>query len=159
MNLTDKVAIVTGGSRGIGRAISIALADSGAKVVVASRTETEVAPNADYAEWHKLHHRSERENDWGMWVHTFDDLIPPEIYFDSNPEYFSLNSDVRSSKTQLCLSNPRVLDLVILRLKDLIKKNLAQLTGPFPKTTHMVPVNAWDVKNWTTNTVGYLPDL
>ena len=81
------------------------------------------ASNADHAEWHKLHHRSERGNDWGMWVHTFDDLVPPEIYFDSNPEYFSLNSGVRSSKTQLCLSNPSVLGLVILRLKDLIEKN------------------------------------
>ena len=81
------------------------------------------ASDPDYAEWHKLHHRSEREKDWGMWVHTFDDLIPPEKYFKDHPEYFSLNNGVRSSKTQLCLSNSNVLDLVILRLKDLISKN------------------------------------
>ena len=81
------------------------------------------ASNSDYAEWHKLHHRSERGNDWGMWVHTFDDLIPPERYFDTHPEYFSLNNGVRSSKTQLCLSNPNVLDLVILQLKELIAEN------------------------------------
>ena len=48
MDLTNKVAIVTGGSRGIGRAISRGLARAGAKVVVASRTEEEVAPGSQF---------------------------------------------------------------------------------------------------------------
>lgn len=36
-DLTDRVAIVTGGSRGIGEAIALALSEFGAKVVLASR--------------------------------------------------------------------------------------------------------------------------
>lgn len=39
-NLENKVAIVTGSSRGIGKAIAIQLAKSGAKVVVTARTAT-----------------------------------------------------------------------------------------------------------------------
>ncbi|MET0144205.1 MAG: SDR family oxidoreductase [Ilumatobacteraceae bacterium] len=37
LDLTDKVAVITGGSRGIGRAIAMAYAEHGADVVIASR--------------------------------------------------------------------------------------------------------------------------
>ena len=43
MNLKDKIAIVTGGSRGIGRAIALKLASLGAKVVVNYRVNAEAA--------------------------------------------------------------------------------------------------------------------
>ncbi len=42
VELTDKVAIVTGSGRGIGKAVALALAQAGARVVVASRTLGEI---------------------------------------------------------------------------------------------------------------------
>jgi 3-oxoacyl-[acyl-carrier protein] reductase len=42
MKLKDKVIIVTGGGRGIGRAAAVALAANGAKVAIVAKTEAEV---------------------------------------------------------------------------------------------------------------------
>lgn len=41
-DLRGKVAIVTGGGRGIGRAIALGLAEQGADIVISSRTQTEI---------------------------------------------------------------------------------------------------------------------
>ncbi len=47
MRLKDKVIIVTGGGRGIGRSAAITLAENGARVAVVSKTGTEVNETAE----------------------------------------------------------------------------------------------------------------
>lgn len=65
-----------------------------------------------YRAWYKL----EELDDWGMFVHTFNKLISPEVYFDKHPEYFSLISGRRLKDAQLCLSNPEVIRVLIQNL-------------------------------------------
>ena len=49
-SLEGRTAIVTGGGRGIGRAIALVLAEAGADVVVSARTQSEIAQTAKEVE-------------------------------------------------------------------------------------------------------------
>jgi NAD(P)-dependent dehydrogenase (short-subunit alcohol dehydrogenase family) len=57
LRLDGRVALVTGGSKGIGKAIAAAMIASGAKVMISSRKEANLKPAADEigAEWFAAH--------------------------------------------------------------------------------------------------------
>ena len=72
-----------------------------------------------YAAWHKLDSREE----WGLFVHTFHELVPPEKYFADHPEYFSLLKGTRTPDCQLCLTNPDVFRIVVEGLRERMREN------------------------------------
>ena len=92
----------------------------------------------DYADWHALHHRirvgDSNQYIWdsrfsgplrwaeGMYVHTFQKLIPPHKYFDRHPEWFTETSGRRVRDGQLCLSNPEVLDTLCANLAKMMEQ-------------------------------------
>lgn len=76
-----------------------------------------------YIDWHKLSHDETGDKpDWGLWVHTFERLLPAEKYFKIHPEYFAWVGSSRAT-TQPCLTNPAVLEIVCENLaKEMEKK-------------------------------------
>ncbi len=79
--------------------------------------------DAGYIDWHKLDHDATgHRTEWGMWVHTFNSLVPPETYFEEHPDYFSMVDGKRIPR-QLCLSNPNVLEITIQNLRKKIAQN------------------------------------
>ncbi|HZO92105.1 MAG TPA: DUF4838 domain-containing protein [Chthonomonadaceae bacterium] len=61
---------------------------------------------------------------YGKFVHTFNELVPPDVYYDTHPEYFSLiNGKRMKGYYQLCLTNPDVLRITIEKVKQWIKEN------------------------------------
>ena len=93
----------------------------------------------DYADWHALHHRirvgDSNEYIWdsrfsgplrwaeGMYVHTFQKLIPPAKYFSTHPQWFSEIGGQRVRDGQLCLSNPEVLDTLCANLAKMMEEH------------------------------------
>jgi hypothetical protein len=83
--------------------------------VVQYRTTSYVdTRGSEYTDWQRLSSR----NDWGLFVHTFNELVPPDQYGKTHPEYYSMVNDNRLAGTQLCLSNRAVLAVLIANLKE-----------------------------------------
>jgi len=77
----------------------------------------------EYADWHKLSHDARGERTaWGLWVHTFNHLVPPDIYYKDHQEYYALRNG-RRIPTQLCLTNPDVLRITVQNLRKEMAKN------------------------------------
>jgi hypothetical protein len=66
-----------------------------------------------YLDWH---HLNRMDDLWGLWVHTFDKLVPASMYFKEHPAYFAL-VDGKRKESQLCLSNPEVFKILCQNLK------------------------------------------
>ncbi len=72
----------------------------------------------------------EATEEWGGkisyrgFVHTFNSLVPPEIYFDTHPEYFSeINGERLRDWSQLCLTNPDVLRIATETVRKWIRES------------------------------------
>jgi hypothetical protein len=86
-------------------------------------THYRVTWNEEYTDWHKLDHDANGERlDWGMWVHTFNELVPPDIFYAEHPEYFAMVKGKRIP-TQLCLANPDVINVTVQNLRKKIAQN------------------------------------
>lgn len=95
--------------------------------------------DAEYRDWHKL---NLIEDDWGLWGHTFDKLVPSSQYFKAHPEYYALVNGERNAG-QLCLSNPQVYKILMDNLTRLISEqpekkywSVSQNDGPGHCTCH-----------------------
>jgi len=93
--------------------------------------------DVEFIEAHKLL----QENDFGAFVHTVYDLVPPEKYYAEHPEYYSLVNGERRApvgidwrdpevmrqhpelQAQLCFSNPEVAEVIAEELRKRIKEN------------------------------------
>lgn len=101
------------------KSIELPTTESSYEPIIKYRT-TSYSDMADqeYSDWHKLSSRS----DWGLFVHTFNTLVPQQKYGKSNPEYYSYIEGKRHPGTQLCLSNPEVLKILVESLKQKIEE-------------------------------------
>lgn len=60
---------------------------------------------------------------WFNFHHSFFDLVSPGKYFDTHPEYFSEWEGKRINNGQLCLTNPKVLEIAEASLRKWIVNN------------------------------------
>ena len=164
MKLKDKVAIITGGDSGIGRAVAILYVKEGAKVVIPYYNEHEDAKETKYyieeKEGLKLHIpnydgcffiEKDRNIDVGTEITLYiDKIISKDITFDSIIDY--IKETIRDIKYNICIKdeiNNKLLTIEAHKAKS-IEDTKSILFVPFLETMNIEKLN---VKNdiWTNN--------
>ncbi len=59
----------------------------------------------------------EGHKNWGFWCHSFFNLVPPDEYFETHPEFYSLIDGQRVRDGQLCCTNDEMIEIAIKNLK------------------------------------------
>lgn len=59
----------------------------------------------------------------GMFVHTAAQLVPPDKYFKTHPEYFAMQEDGTRTPSQLCATEPAVARIAIDYVRRVLKEN------------------------------------
>jgi len=58
-----------------------------------------------------------------MFVHTFNTLVPPAVFFDKHPEYYMLDKEGNRNTQQLCTTHPDVVRIATDYVINFIKNN------------------------------------
>lgn len=128
MKLANKIALITGGGRGIGHAVAFAFARAGAKVIVAARTRTEVTRVAEEIKAECAAQTLAIECD-------VSDRISVERAFANIPEAFGRAIDILVNNAGVAESAP-----LIKTSDELWQRHLAiNLTGTFYCTRAALP--------------------
>jgi hypothetical protein len=77
------------------------------------------AYSESFRKWHKL---DWQEDDFGIWGHSFDKLVPPKKYFQSHPDYFAYYEEERRAES-LCMTDEEGFSLASVSLDSLIQIN------------------------------------
>ena len=76
------------------------------------------APNAEVPEEYGGHMDYD-----GMFVHTAAQIVPPDKYFKTHPEYFAMQGDGARTPSQLCATEPAVARIAIDYVRRVLKEN------------------------------------
>ena len=172
--LDEQVAVVTGGGRGIGEGIAIALAEAGAKVVVAARREEEIAQVAakiqaeggealavatDVTDENALEHLAQTAVDkWGrldIWVNNAgrSPLRMPAAEMPREEWYRTLDLNLSAVYTG-CLMAAR-----FMQRGSIINITSGAGTGPVPGSAHYGAAKAGTNSLTWTLAAEFAPDI
>ena len=127
MKLQDKIALITGGARGIGKAVALAYAREGARLAISARTEAEISETV-----HQIQKLKADARGWPCDVSIEDSV---KDFADVVKEFGRI--DVLVTNAGVMTRPVPISELEVKKWDYTIAVNLR---GPFPVTKSVLPV-------------------